>query len=632
MKDKNSKLMGKKSVIIWRPSEAYSHTLNISACMDQLNIKSYQDFYSWSIRYYEEFWKLILDKLDIRFDQPMKKCVDLSSGFETPQWFPGTKMNIINSCFTANPDQTVVISKNHAGEICKISYKKLYNLIGKFSNGLLKNKNQLKPGDAVGIVMSMRLEAVVAYLGIIQAGCIVVSIPDSFSPEEIQKRLKIANVKAVVTQDKIAWLKAEFNLYEKIIAAQSPFAIVVSYKKSDKNVSLREGDIAWQDFLDDNENFKPISCEPGDYTNILFSSGTTGEPKGIPWTHTTPIKSASDAYLYQNIQPGDVLCWPTSLGWMMGPWLIYAALINQSTIALYEGSPTEEGFCEFIQEAGVTMLGVVPSIVKAWRKSGFMQNINLDKIKVFSSSGEPSNPEDMYYLSSLAGFKPIIEYCGGTEIGGAYITSTLLQPNAVSRFTTPTLGLELILLDEEGKSANHGEVALIPPSIGLSTTLINKDHHKVYYENMPLSPSGKILRRHGDELSIDIEGFYKMEGRTDDTMKLNGIKISAIEIENILINNISILDEAAAIGVTPETGGPSLLVIYAVLKSGESDDLPSSLLTLKNTMQEIINKQLNPFFKIYDLISISKLPRTDSNKIQRKKLREEYQSKSFSVN
>ncbi len=618
MKDEINIPASKKSVVIWQPSETYSQNLNISTCMKEVNIKSYQDFYRWSISHYKDFWTLILNKLQIKFDRNMDKLVDISHGLEILRWFPGAKMNIINSCFMADADQIAMISKNHEGEIEKISYKNLYNSIGKFSNSLLNQKYQLKPGDAVGIVMSMRPEAVIAYLGIIQAGCVVVSIPDSFSAEEIQKRLKIANVKAVVTQDKIGWLTSEIDLYEKIIASQSPWAIVVKYKN--KNIdALREGDIFWEDFLENNDKFNSISCEPGDYTNILFSSGTTGEPKGIPWTHTTPIKCASDAYLYQNIKPGDVLCWPTSLGWMMGPWLIYAALMNKSTIALYEGSPTEKNFCEFIQEAGVTMLGIVPSIVKAWRKSGYMKEINLEKIKVLSSSGEPSNPEDMVYLSKLAGFKPIIEYCGGTEIGGAYITSTLLQPNAASRFTTPTLGLDLLLLDENNKLARQGEVALIPPSVGLSTILINKDHHKVYYENMPLSSDGKILRRHGDVLSLDGDGFYKMEGRSDDTMKLNGIKISAIEIENILVNHISILDDAAAIAVAPEAGGPSLLVIYAVLKSDEP------LVMLKNKMQEIINKQLNPFFKIYDLISISKLPRTDSNKVQRKKLREAYQ-------
>jgi acetyl-CoA synthetase len=589
--------------------------INIAVCMQALGIKNYSDFYDWSVRYYEDFWKLLLKQLNIRFDRPMEKLVDISQGIENPQWFTGAKLNIINSCFNANLDQAAVIYK-HAGEkTSKIDYQHLHRLIGKFSNGLLKY--QLNPGDAIGIVMPMRLEAVIAYLGIIQAGCIVVSIPDSFSAEQIQQRLSIANAKAVVTQDKIAWMKTEINLYEKIIAAQSPFAIVVNNKD---NHILREGDIAWEDFLDGNDEFNPISGNPEDYTNILFSSGTTGEPKGIPWTHTTPIKCASDAYLYQNIQPNDVLCWPTSLGWMMGPWLIYAALINKATIALYEGSPTEKGFCEFIEEAGVTMLGVVPSIVKAWRRSGYIENINLYSIKLFSSTGEPSNPEDMLYLSTLADHKPIIEYCGGTEIGGAYITSTLLQPNMPSRFTTPALGLGLLLLDEEGKPANHGEVALIPPSIGLSTVLINQNHHQVYFDNMPLSPEGKILRRHGDMLSIDAKGFYKMGGRSDDTMNLNGIKISAVEIERCLIQYIDILDEVAAVAMMPKSGGPNLLIIYAVLKSDRS------LLEMKNQMQEVINQQLNPFFKIADVVIIDKLPRTDSNKIQRKKLREAYLS------
>ena len=134
--------------------------------------------------------------------------------------------------------------------------------------------------------------------------------------------------------------------------------------------------MTWQDFLSDNETFTAVPCHPDAHTNILFSSGTTGEPKAIPWTHTTPIKAAADAYLHHDIHPGDVLAWHTNLGWMMGPWLIYASLINKATIALYDGVPTGRDFGVFVQNAKVSMLGVVPTLVRAWKNTGCMHGLD----------------------------------------------------------------------------------------------------------------------------------------------------------------------------------------------------------------------------------------------------------------
>ena len=354
------------------------------------------------------------------------------------------------------------------------------------------------------------------------------------------------------------------------------------------------------------------------HANILFSSGTTGDPKAIPWNHATAIKVASDAYLHQNIQAGDVLAWPTNLGWMMGPWLIFAALLNQATIALYTDTPNTREFGKFIQDAKVTMLGVVPTLVAAWRQSHCMEELDWQTIKVFSSTGECSNAEDMLYLMSLAGYKPIIEYCGGTEIGGSYITSTLLENNYPAIFTTPAMGLDLVLLDESGHFSDNGEVALIPPSIGLSTELLNADHHKIYFANMPKLANGKILRRHGDQVQRLPHGLYSVLGRADDSMNLGGIEISSAEIERSFAGLDGVI-ETAAIAIPPPDNGPSRLVIYVVSQHKLNQE------KTKQAMQIRINQHLNPLFKIYDLVFTQELPKTASNKIMRRILRKQYQ-------
>jgi len=607
--------MSEQSVPIWIPDEKEIKKTNIFDCMKSVNINNYKDFHVWSYSFPEAFWKLITEKLGIVFDKSYEKIMDVSDGIEAVQWFTGAKMNIINSCFHHKPSCPAIIFRNKNGEDQSLSYEMLEREVKRFSKSLVA-KN-IKKGDAVAIIMPMTIESVIAYLGIINAGCVVVSIPDSSVVEEIKKRFDIANVKAVITQDKIVWRHQNVHpLYEKVVSAEAPITIVVS---TENNLpSLRKEDLLWKDFLREDEDFKTVLCDPADHTNILFSSGTTAEPKGIPWTHTTPIKCGSDAYLHHNIKPSDILAWPTNLGWMMGPWLLYAAFLNKATVAIYEGTPTEREFGEFIQDKKVTMLGLVPSIVKSWRASRCMEGLNWQHLKVFSSSGEPSNQEDMVYLMSLAGNKPIIEYCGGTEIGGAYITSTLTLPILPARFNTPTLGLNFTILESE--------VAIIPPSIGLSTELINKNHHDVYFAGMPLSSEGKRLRRHGDEISLDKEGFYTIIGRTDDTMKLNGIKTSAAEIENVLAHLPEII-ETAAIAVAPKTGGPSQLIIYAVMKD-KSKAVDTE--KLKKQMQAEISNHLNPFFKIHEVILIDTLPRTYSNKMQRRKLREAYKNQFLS--
>src|SRR5947207_7575857 len=131
---------------------------------------------------------------------------------------------------------------------------------------------------------------------------------------------------------------------------------------------------------------------------------------------------------------------------MMGPWLMYGSFVNRATMALYVGSPTRRPFGEFVSVAGVTMLGVVPKLVRAWRIDGTMEGLDWSRIQRFSSTAEPSTPEDMLYLMYLAGYKPILEYCGGTAIGGGYITGTMVQQSTPGMFTTAAKGLEFAIL------------------------------------------------------------------------------------------------------------------------------------------------------------------------------------------
>ena len=225
------------------------------------------------------------------------------------------------------------------------------------------------------------------------------------------------------------------------------------------------------------------------------------------------------------------------------------------------------------------------------------------------------------------------------------MTSTLVQTNRPAMFSSPALGSGLVILDDDGEAADIGEVFLIPPAIGLSRRLINRDHHEVYYADVPRDPGGRTLRRHGDlmqrvtvshvdgtpsknvspqpydENSVEpddaVHEYYRALGRADDTMNLSGIKVGTTEIERT-VSDISGIREVAAVAVSPPEGGPGELVIFVAAEA----DAVASPKKLLGQMQTLVRTRLNPLFKIHQVVLLDQLPRTASNKIMRRTLRE----------
>lgn len=610
---------------IWTPTQNELENSNVALWMKQLGHSNYAQFHRWTVQQRSEFWQQAIERTGIRFRIPPSEIMDDSLGVTKVAWLPGATLNIAESCFQTDENAIAIIAQAPGMPLRKQTYGDLRRRANRVANSLVDAG--FRVGDAIGIVMPMTDWSVAIYLGIVMAGCNVVSIADSFAPPEIATRLDIAGAKAVFTYDHQYRAGKQLPLFRRVADASEIPAIVL-HTDSFLSTDIRNQDLDWSEFLSDRTDFSPIECTVQETINVLFSSGTTGDPKAIPWSHLTPIKCAVDGYCHQNIQPGDVCAWPTNLGWMMGPWLIFASLINRATIALYEDAPMGSGFGEFVQNAGVTMLGVVPTIVKAWQSSGDMESFDWSRIKVFSSTGESSQADTMVYLSSLANIKPIIEYCGGTEIGGGYVSSVVVLPNFPAAFNTPAVGLDLVIVDptdcdaEQHSTvprASEGEVFLVPPSIGLSSRLVNRDHFETYYADTPIVDDLGQLRRHGDHfrrLESESGPIYIAGGRADDTMNLGGIKISSAEIERVL-NQVDGVIETAAVAHCVD-GGPDQLVVFSVT---EPEMLASTILL---SMNLALKKQLNPLFKISAVEIVSAMPRTASGKIMRRVLRDKF--------
>ncbi|CAE7483664.1 AAE17 [Symbiodinium microadriaticum] len=638
----------------WIPNTAEAAHTNIGRMMSANGFARYVDFYNWSVNSPEEFWDACIKELGVVFDVPYRAVFEdhPEHGVKSVDYIPGSKLNIVASCFSQRQphEAALVYASETDATIHTLTFAELEALANRVANSLVNPVGQgglgLSAGDSVGICMAMSPEAVGVYLGIVKAGLAVVSIADSFSAREIEMRMRLAGAKAVFTQDvvyrrdKVLPIFARVSQANEITAAAgntSPYCIILPGNDANLHQSVVEImkpglDMSWRDFLGSSSStFEYVLCAPQTVCNILFSSGTTGEPKAIPWTHATPIKCAVDDFLHQDIRRGDVVAWPTNLGWMMGPWLLFQ-MINGATIALFGGVTSTAPFCKFVENANVSMVGVVPSLVKAWEATDATADCDWTCVKKFSSSGEASDPASMLWLMSRANYKPVIEYCGGTEVAGSYMSSTMVQPNCPSMFSTPVLGSNFVVLDDRGNETHQGEIALVPPALGLSTRLLNRDHHDCYYTDMPTRADGKVLRRHGDELQVVVWGdegehrYFRALGRCDDTMNIGGIKVASVEIERVC-NEIEDIAETAAIGVSPPSGGPSSLILFVILKDGSKQDHSS----IKPKLQVAIKSHLNPLFHIGAVLIKDKLPRTASNKVMRRVLRDEYVQETFST-
>ncbi len=601
----------------WWPSSERVARSNLEALMAELDIGDYRQLHRWSVEHRDRFWAMTVERLGIRFASPPDSTIDLVGGPAQPRWLPGARLNIVDSCFQPSDCAiAVAVGREGGSTVHTVTYGELEALVNRVANGL--HDHGFQPGEGIALYMPMTLECVAAYLGAIRAGCFVVSIADSFSAEEVARRLRIGKASGVITVDHFDRGGKKIPLYDKVVESGAPRAVVI---RSDAEIELRASDLEWNDLLSESTAYPSVIADPYEVTNVLFSSGTTGDPKAIPWNHLTPIKCIMDGHFHHDITPGDVVAWPTNIGWMMGPWLIYAALGNRACLALFEGLPTGAAFTRFVRDAGVSMLGVVPSLVRAWRSSDACEGADWAGVETFSSTGEPSNRPDYLWLMSRSGYRaPVIEYCGGTEIGGGYITGTVVQPASPATFTTPSLGLDMVILNGDGQPVGNGvdgEVFLVPPSIGLSQSLLNRDHDEVYYQGCPSGPHGQVLRRHGDQMERLPGGWYRAHGRADDTMNLGGIKVSSVELESVLGGHDAVA-ECAAVAVQPEGGGADQLVVFVVLDE-ERD--PADL---RVELGRLLSRRLNPLFKIHDVVVVDTLPRTASNKLMRRELRARY--------
>jgi acetyl-CoA synthetase len=400
---------------------------------------------------------------------------------------------------------------------------------------------------------------------------------------------------------------------------------VLVHRHVDRKVPWAQGRDHWWGDLTRDESAEagrePTSAD--DPFMIIYTSGTTGRPKGTVHVHGGfPIKGTMDMAYGFDFQEYDTMFWLTDLGWMMGPWEIIGVLTLGGTMLLYDGAidyPQTDRLWALLERHRVTVAGISPTAIRAMMRHGesALRQRDLGSLRLLGSTGEPWNPQAwLWYFRNVGGGRcPILNYSGGTEISGGIVGCTVLHPQKPCSFTGPVLGMDAEVVDDAGRPVRGavGELVVRKPWPGM-TRGFWKDpdrYLQTYWSRWP------DVWVHGDWVRIDGDGFWYIQGRSDDTIKVAGKRVGPAEIESVLTSHPAV-SEAAAIGVPDELKGESV-VCFAVLRPGvePSEELRAALI------QQVVDQQ-GKALRPKRVLFVHDLPKTRNAKIMRRVIRARY--------
>jgi len=619
--------------IVWRPNQGYIQRSRLKRFMDRHGLATYEQLIERSTTDITWFWEAVFDDLGIEFFEPYSQVVDLSRGYQWPEWCVGGKLNIVHNCLdkwidTPTQNRVAIRWEAEEGDERLLTYRDLFHEVNRMASSL--RAAGFGKGDAIGLFMPMVPEIVIALLAIAKIGGIILPLFSGYGPGAVATRLADGEAKAVFTADgmfrrgkSIAMKPIVDQALENLPSVQK----VIVYKRTGMDVPMSSRrDVWWHNFI----TGQPTKAQT-EYTDaedllmIIYTSGTTGRPKGAVHTHCSfPIKSAQDMAHGFDIQEFDTMFWMTDMGWMMGPWEVFGVLILGASMLIYEGAPNYpdvDRVWALVERHSVTCLGLAPTFVRAIMPHGDESVLrhDLSSLRILGSTGEAWNPDPWCWLFETVGQGkvPIINYSGGTEISGGIVMGNVLRPLKQCAFSGVPPGMAADVVNESGQSVKGevGELVIRQPWIGM-TRGFWKDPQRyleTYWSRFP------DLWVHGDFAVIDKDGMYYILGRSDDTIKVAGKRIGPAEVENVLVSHPLVI-EAAAIGVPDEIKG-QVVVAFVVLQANSE---PTETLRVELMLQ--VTKELGKPLAPREIRFVRDIPKTRNSKVMRRLIRSVYLS------
>ena len=609
-------------------SEWYHPTEDV---ITNAHIPDYEEVYNEALNNLEGFWAERAEALDW-----YKKWDTVLDDSNAPfyKWFVGGKTNIVLNALdrhvkTWRKNKLAIIWEGEPGDKVTMSYWRLWQEVNKFANVL--RSMGVRKGDRVTIYMGRTPEIVIAMLACAKIGAPHSVVYGGFSEQALADRIEDAQSRVLVTSDG-AWLRGEIVELKKVVdeaVRRSPVVeTVIVAKRTGQDVEMEHGrDYWWHDLMR-----LPIAspkCETEvmdaeDPLFILYTSGTTGKPKGVLHTHggyqvytSTTLKWAFD------IKDDDRWWCAADPGWITGhSYIVYAPLILGATSIIYEGAPTHpypDRWWRIVEEYGVTILYTAPTAIRGLMRFGeaWPNRRDLSSLRLLGTVGEPINPEAWRWYHRVIGNEtcPVIDTWWQTETGGFMITplpSVSLKPGSATR---PFPGIKVDVVREDGSSCEpneDGELVIQGPWPAMLRTVWGDDERFINQYWKRFEKFGWYLA--GDAARKDEDGYFWIIGRNDDVIKVSGYRLGTAEVESGLVSHPAVA-EAAAIGIPDEVRG-NVIYAYCILRTGFTGSD-----ALEEELKEHVGHEVGPIAKPKKIEFVSSLPKTRSGKIMRRVLR-----------
>jgi acetyl-CoA synthetase len=589
---------------------------------------AYEKLYRRSIEEPDAFWAEIAGELD--WFTPWTKVLDWQPPLA--RWFVGGKLNLCHNCVDrhalgARAEKTAILWEGEPGEVRKLTFRELHGEVQRFAN-VLKELG-VKKGDRVAVYMGMTPELAIALLACARIGAVHSVIFGGFAAHALVDRINDAQCVAVITQDGSFRRGAEVKLKKVVDEALAQCPSVkktVVYQRTRSAVEMQPGrDFWWHELMEKAApdcEAEPLDAEHPLY--ILYTSGTTGKPKGL--VHTTGGYSVGTYYtskLVFDLKDDDVYWCSADIGWVTGhSYVVYGILQNGVTTLMYEGAPTSPGpdrFWKIIDDHKVTIFYTAPTAIRAFIGLGHqhVEKHSLASLRLLGSVGEPINPEAwMWYHDKIGhGRCPIVDTWWQTETGGIMIAPLPgAVPTKPGSATLPMPGIVPEIVTKDGKPVpkeQGGLLVIRRPWPSMARTIYGDPERfeKTYWADFP----GTYLT--GDGARQDEDGYYWLLGRVDDVINVSGHRLGTMEIESALVAHPKVA-EAAVVGRPHDLKGQAISAFVTL----EGSHKPSK--DLKDELRAWVANQIGALARPDDIRFTDALPKTRSGKIMRRLLRE----------
>ena len=584
----------------------------------------------------EAYWSARAEELD--WQRRWERVLDWKAPHA--QWFVGGRINVSENCLDRHlsgprANKAAIVWEGEPGDRRTLTYWELAREVRTFAN-VLKGLG-VKRGDRVGIYLPLIPEAAIAMLACARIGAIHSVVFGGFSPESLRDRMNDAQARVVITADggyrrgQVVPLKR--NTDKALEGCPSVEHVVVVQRRAggpigEAHVEMREGRDHWYHRLmaGASDRCVPEAMDAEDVLFILYTSGTTGKPKGI--VHTTGgylVGAASSTKYVFDLKEEDVFWCTADVGWVTGhTYLVYGPLANGATCVMYEGAPDwpeRDRFWAICARHGVTILYTAPTAIRAFMKWGdeHPKKHDLSRLRLLGSVGEPINPEAwMWYHERIGGGRcPIVDTWWQTETGSIVISPlpgvTATKPGSA---THPLPGYSADLVDANAKTipVGGGLLTLTKPWPSMLRTIWGDDERYVqtYFSKWPTRPD---LYFAGDGAKRDDDGFFWILGRVDDVLNVAGHRIGTMEVESALVEHPAVA-EAAVVGKAHELKGQAVCA-FVTLRDGFSKS-PA----LRDELREFVANKIGALARPDDILFSADLPKTRSGKIMRRLLRD----------